>query len=225
MAPIESLLEANTRAKTLVKGDFALRTTDAPEGSAQMTAAFNNFWDLTANGLNLQLRYFLTNLFRAEQFEPNQLASGTGLNICDNINKAKFRIEAEELLSLAQKIYDVEFETVFKLPANEAEDAESTKKRKRIKRQECFESLKSLAFARVRTLEEEVMNEVETRYEVHRKRLGEVNQLDPVLQVHPKPPPLSSLHSSNLKSPSLARGSSLGGGQPTQPQIQKTLRW
>ena len=107
LAPIGSLNDANTRAKTLVKGDFALRTTDAPEGSAQMIAAFNNFWDLTVNGLSLQLRYFLTNLFRAEQFEQNQLATGTGLNICDNINKAKFKIEAEELLSVAQKIYDV----------------------------------------------------------------------------------------------------------------------
>ena len=72
LAPIGSLNDANTRAKTLVNGDFALRTTDAPEGSAQMIAAFNNFWDLTVNGLSLQLRYFLTNLFRAEQFEQNQ---------------------------------------------------------------------------------------------------------------------------------------------------------
>ena len=202
MAPIGSLLEANTRAKTLVKGDFTLGTTDAPEGSAQLTAAFNNFWDLTTNGLNLQLRYFLTNLFRAEQFEPNQLASGTGLSICDNINKAKFRIEAEELLSLAQKIYDVEFETVFKLPANEAEDAESTKKRKRIRRQECFEALKLLAFARVRTVKEEVMNEVETRYEVHRKRLGEVN-IERLLRAGPAGPsaPGTSQASTSSKTP------------------------
>ena len=43
LAPIGSLLEANGRAKALVKGDFTLGTTDAPEGSAQLTAAFNNY--------------------------------------------------------------------------------------------------------------------------------------------------------------------------------------
>ena len=90
MTPFGSLLEANNRAKALVKGGFTLGSTDAPEGSQQLTAAFNNFWDLTTNGLHLQLRYFFTNLYRAEQFEPNQLASGPALSICDNINKAKF---------------------------------------------------------------------------------------------------------------------------------------
>ena len=175
LPPLGSINDAHNRAKALVKGDFALRTGDAPEGSAQIVSAFNNYWYLTVNGLSLQLRYFLTNLFRAEQFEQNQLATGTGLNICDNINKAKFKIETEELLSVAQKINDVQFDVVFKLPANEVEDGETIKKRKRKNRKECFESLKSLAFERVRTLEEEVSNEVETRYEVHRTRLGEVN--------------------------------------------------
>ena len=200
VTPFGSLLEANNRAKALVKGGFTLGSTDAPEGSQQLTAAFNNFWDLTTNGLHLQLRYFFTNLYRAEQFEPNQLASGPALSICDNINKAKFRIEAEELLSIAEKIYDIEFETVFKLPANKVEDADVTKKRKRIKRQESFEALKLLAFTKVRTMEEEVMNEVETRYEVHRKRLGEVN-VDRLLRAGPAGPsaPGTSQASTSVK--------------------------
>ena len=102
VTPFGSLLEANNRAKALVKGEFTLEGTDAPEGTQHLTAAFNNYWDLTTHGLQLQLRFLFTNLYRAEQFEPAQLASGPALSICDNINKAKYRIEAEELLSIAE---------------------------------------------------------------------------------------------------------------------------
>ena len=62
LTPIGSLFEANSRAKALVRGAFTLGTTDAPEGSQQLTAAFNNFWDLTTHGLHLQLRFLFTNL-------------------------------------------------------------------------------------------------------------------------------------------------------------------
>ena len=67
VTPFGSLLEANNRAKALVKGGFTLEGTDAPEGSQQLVAAFNNYRNLTTNGLQLQLRYFFNNLYRAAQ--------------------------------------------------------------------------------------------------------------------------------------------------------------
>ena len=104
VTPFESLLEANNRAKALVKGEFTLDGTDAPEGTQQLVAAFNNYWDLTTHGLQLQLRFLFTNLYRANQYEPSQLSSGPALQILGNIQKAKYRIEAEELLPIAEKI-------------------------------------------------------------------------------------------------------------------------
>ena len=120
---------------------------------------------MTTHGLKLQLRFLFTNLYRGDQYEPGQLSTGSALQICGNIEKAKFRIKAEELLPIAEKMYDIDFEKVFKIPANEVEEADVTKKRKRLKRQEAFEILKLNAFTKVRTLEEEVSNEVEVWYE------------------------------------------------------------
>ena len=104
-----SILEANNRAKALVKGEFTLEGTEAPEGTQQLITSFNNYWDITTHGLQLQLRFLFTNLYRADQYEPSQLSTGSALQICGNIQKAKYRIKAEELLPIAEKIYNIEF--------------------------------------------------------------------------------------------------------------------
>ena len=53
IAPFTSILKANNRAKALVKGDFTLEGTDAPEGTQQLVTSFNIFWDITTHGLQL----------------------------------------------------------------------------------------------------------------------------------------------------------------------------
>ena len=114
LVPFTSIMEASNRAKALVKGNFTLEGHEAPEGTQQLVTSFNNFWDMTAHGLQLQLRFLFTNLFRAHQYEPGQLGSGLALQICGNVEKAKYKIEVEEILPFAKKIYDIDFEQFLK---------------------------------------------------------------------------------------------------------------
>ena len=65
LAPFTSIMEAINHAKALVKGNFSLEGQDTPGGTQQLVTAFNNFWDMTAHGLQLQLRFLFTNLYRA----------------------------------------------------------------------------------------------------------------------------------------------------------------
>ena len=109
---------------------------------------------MTAHGLQLQLRFLFTNLFRAHQYEPGQLGSGSALQICGNVEKAKYKIEVEEILPFAEKIYGIDFEQVFKIPAIEIDESYVQKKRKRLRRLEAFEVLKLAAYSKVRSMEE-----------------------------------------------------------------------
>ena len=81
----------------------------------------------------------------------------------------------EEILPFAKKIYDIDFEKVFKVPTIEAEETDAQRKRKRLRRLEAFEVLKVAVYSRVRSMEEEVSAEVEARFELHRARLGNIN--------------------------------------------------
>ena len=153
VAPFASIMEASNRAKALVAGNFSLEGQDATEGSQQLVTSFNNFWDVTSHGLQLKLCFLFTNLFRAHQYEPAQLGSGSALQICGNVREAKYKIEMEEMLPFAEKIYGITFEQVFKIPTIEAEETDAMKKRKRGRRLEAFEILKHAAYARVRSMD------------------------------------------------------------------------
>ena len=131
VAPFASIMEASNRAKALVAGDFSLEGEDATEGTQQLVTSFNNFWDVTVHGLQLQLRFLFVNLFRAHQYEPTQLGAGQPLQICGNVREAKYKIEMEEMLPFAEKIYGITFDQVFNLPTIEAEETDAMKKRKR----------------------------------------------------------------------------------------------
>ena len=109
VAPFTSIMEASNCSKTLVAGNFSLEGQDATEGSQQLVMSFNNFWDVTSHGLQLQLHFLFTNLFRAHQYEPAQLGSGSALQMCGNVREAKYKIEMEEMLPFAEKIYAINF--------------------------------------------------------------------------------------------------------------------
>ena len=96
VAPFASIMEAGNRAKTLVAGNFSLEGQDATEGSQQLVMSFNNFWDITVHGLQLQLHFLFTNLFRAHQYEPGQLGSGSALQICEKVNLYSHLIISKE---------------------------------------------------------------------------------------------------------------------------------
>ena len=153
-------MEAGNRAKALVAGNFTLDGQDATEGSQQLVTSFNNYWDSAVYGLQLQLRFLFTNLFRAHQYEPGQLGSGSALQICGKVKEAKYKIEMEEILAFAEKIFQIDFEQVFRIPTIEGDETAPLRKRKREKRLEAFEVLKVAAYARVRSMEEEVTAEV-----------------------------------------------------------------
>ena len=131
VAPFTSVLEASNRAKTLLAGDFRLDGEDATEGTNQLVVAFNNFWDVAIHGLQMQLRFLFVNMFRVHQYEANQLGSGQPLQICGNIQQAKFKIEMEEMLPFTEKIYGIKFDQVFSLPTIETDETDAMKKRKR----------------------------------------------------------------------------------------------
>ena len=99
--PFASIMEASNRAKALVAGDFSPEGVDAPEGTQQLVTSFNNFWDVTVHGLQLQLCFLFVNLFRAHQYEPTQLGAGQPLQICGNVREAKYKIEMEDMLPFA----------------------------------------------------------------------------------------------------------------------------
>ena len=114
-------------------------------------------------------------MFRVHQYETNQLGSGQPLQICGNVQQAKFKIEMEEMLPFTEKIYGIKFDQVFGLPTIETDKTDAMKKRKRGRRLEAFEILKHAAFAKVRELDDEVTAEIEARYELYRARLGDLD--------------------------------------------------
>ena len=82
VAPFSLIMEAGNCAKALVAGNFSLEGQDATEGSQALVMSFNNFWDTRVYSLQLQLRFYFTNLYRAHQYEPDELGSGSALQIC-----------------------------------------------------------------------------------------------------------------------------------------------
>ena len=130
VAPFTSVLEASNRAKALLAGGFKLEGDDATEGTNQLVVAFNNYWDVAIHGLQMQLRFLFVNMFRVHQYQANQLGSGKPLQICGNIQQAKFKLEMEEMLPFTERIYGIKFDQVFSLPTIEAEETDAMKKRK-----------------------------------------------------------------------------------------------
>merc|ERR1712089_10081 len=108
-------------------------------------------------------------------YEPSQLGVGQPLQICSNVLEAKHKVEIEEILPFTKKIYGITFNQVFSPPTIEDEETDAMKKRKRGRRLEAFEILKQAAFERVALLDDEVIPEVEARYELHCARLGDLH--------------------------------------------------
>ena len=136
---------------------------------------FNNFWDTYVYSLLVQLRFYFTNLYRAHQYETDQMGSGPALQICAKIKEAKTKIEMEELLGFVEKIFTMDFEDIFKAPEIDSYETPALQKRKRDKHLEAFEVLRVAAHERVRAIEEDIHNEVEGRFELHRLRLGDID--------------------------------------------------
>ena len=143
--PFTSIMEASNRAKAIVAGNFTLQGEDLTEGAQALVMSFNNFWDTTVYSLHLQLRFYFTNLYRAHQYQENQMGSGPALQICGKVKEAKEKIEMVELLGFAEKIFTMEFEDVFKAPEAESSETPALRKRKRDKRLEAFEILRASA--------------------------------------------------------------------------------
>ena len=141
LARFTSIIEASNRAKALVAGNFTLDGDDATEGTQQLLTSFNNFWNVTSHSLQVQLRFLFVNLFRAHSYEPSQLGVGQPLQICGNVLEAKHKVEIEEILPFAEKIYGITFDQVFSPPTIEDEETEAMKKGKRGRRLEAFEIL------------------------------------------------------------------------------------
>ena len=95
------------------------------------------------------------------------MGSGSALQICGKVKEAKNKIEMEELLAFAEKMFTMDFEDVFKIPVIKDDDTITLRKRKREKRLEAFEVLKVAAYARVRSIEEDISSEVEARFELY----------------------------------------------------------
>ena len=84
-------------------------------------------------------------------------------------------IDMEELLGFLEKIFTMDFEDVFTAPEIESSETPALRKRKRDKCLKAFEVLRVAAHERVRAIEEDIHNEVEGRFELHRLRLGDID--------------------------------------------------
>ena len=73
------------------------------------------------------------------------------------------------------KMFQIDFDDVFKIPIIEGDETAALRKCKREKRLEAFKVLKVAAYARVRSIEEEVSDEVEAPFELHQARLGDID--------------------------------------------------
>ena len=69
--PFQSLLEASNRAKTITLGNFSLIGEDMTDRAQALVRCFNCYWETQIYSLQTQLRYFLTNTYRAQQYEPD----------------------------------------------------------------------------------------------------------------------------------------------------------
>ena len=50
------------------------------------------------------------------------MESGSALQICGKVKEAKYKIEREELLAFAEKMFQIDFEDVFKIPVIEGDE-------------------------------------------------------------------------------------------------------
>ena len=107
--PFSSIMEASNNAKAIVAGNFSLEGQDLTEGAQALVMSFNNFWDTNVYSLQLQLRFYFTNLYCAHQYQPDQMGSGPALQICGKIKEVKTKIEMEELLGFVERIFTVDF--------------------------------------------------------------------------------------------------------------------
>ena len=114
--PFQTLIEASNRAKEITLGNFSLGDEDMTDGAQALVRSFNCYWETQIYSLYTQLKYFLINIFRAQQYEPDQLGFGPGLAVCGKLKEAKDKIDIEELIRFVKNIYKMEFDAVFTTP-------------------------------------------------------------------------------------------------------------
>ena len=90
--PFQTLLEASNRAKEITQGNFSLRDEDMTDGDQALVRSFNCFWETQVYSLQIQLGYFLINIFRAKLYEPDQLGLGPDLTVCGELKEAKTKM-------------------------------------------------------------------------------------------------------------------------------------
>ena len=78
--------------------------------------------------LQTQICYFLINIFRAQQYQPEQLGIGPSLAVCGKIKEAKNKVNLEEHIRFVETIYKMVFDTVFTVPKAEATETAALKK-------------------------------------------------------------------------------------------------
>ena len=84
-------------------------------------------------------------------------------------------MDLTEHIRFLKTIYKMTFETVFTVPEAEATDTAAQKKRKHDKYQEIFERLREAADAKIRAMEVDIYGELESRFEAHRLRVGDLD--------------------------------------------------
>ena len=113
------------RAKEIVRGDFALEAAgeaDLTDTEQACVRAFNNDWDTKVYPLATQIRYLFINLFRASQYQPQELAMEPGLSICALIKDAKEKIDLVEHVKFVEAILSMSMDAVFNTPEAEVGD-------------------------------------------------------------------------------------------------------
>ena len=86
------------------------------DGAQALVRSFKCYWETKIHSLYTQLKYFLINIFRAQQYEPDQLGFGPGLAVCGKLKEANDKIDIKELIRFVENIYKMEFDVVFTTP-------------------------------------------------------------------------------------------------------------
>ena len=126
--PFQTLFEASNHAKEIIQGDYSLEEEDLMDWDQSLIRSINCYWETQKYILATQIRYLLINIFRAHQYQPDQLGIGPGLAVCGRIKEAKEKVDLTEKIRFIETIYKMNFETVFIVPEGEATDTAAQKK-------------------------------------------------------------------------------------------------
>ena len=136
--PFQTLLEATNHTKEITRGDFSPGEADLTDADQALIRSFNCYWDTKVYSLATQVHYLLINIFRAYQYQPDQLGDGPGLSVGGRIKEAKEWVDFIKHIKFIETIYSMTIDTVFTVPEAEAADTAQQQKQKRDNRQDIF---------------------------------------------------------------------------------------